>query len=136
MIAWSLVAIGYLMLTNVQVTMLSPIVVAYAAAALGCTAPRRLPIVFTGDYSYGLYLYAMPIQQTIVTVIGTMPVVAHYLASIAATSLFAAFSWHTIEKPALGLKRHFLQKPPPVPDDHADAHPAAEPPVASPSRAD
>ncbi len=106
-VAWALVALSYLMLTNVAATMLSPLVVAYAAAALGCTAPRKLPYVFSGDYSYGLYLYAMPIQQTVRTLFGPLATLPHFLLSLIFASAFAVFSWHVIEKPALRLKRYF-----------------------------
>lgn len=103
--------LGWLMLTNVAATiMLSPLVVAYASAAIGCLAPRKLPIIFTGDYSYGLYLYAFPVQQTVYSLMRSDSILENFLVSLAATSLFAAFSWHFIEKPILGLKKQLIPK--------------------------
>ena len=59
----------------------------------------------TGDYSYGIYIYAYPITQTIMYLFGqsiTLP--GLMLLSTAATLLCAFLSWHFIEKPSLALK--------------------------------
>lgn len=54
-----------------------------------------------GDYSYGLYLYAFPIQQALVMYRPDMaPMTLFALASLL-TLACAVFSWHLIEKPAL-----------------------------------
>jgi peptidoglycan/LPS O-acetylase OafA/YrhL len=66
-----------------------------------------------GDYSYGLYVYAFPIQQTI---IGRWPGLSTgelFAWSFAATLAMAAISWHGLEQPALALKSWF-RKPPPT----------------------
>jgi peptidoglycan/LPS O-acetylase OafA/YrhL len=53
-----------------------------------------------GDFSYGLYLYAYPIQRLMVA-----KDVRHALpAAVAITAALAFASWHMIEKPALRLK--------------------------------
>jgi peptidoglycan/LPS O-acetylase OafA/YrhL len=65
---------------------------------------RMMLLVRSGDYSYGVYIYAFPIQQTIVHL---FPGISHptFLAcSLAATFVAAALSWHLVEKPALQLK--------------------------------
>jgi peptidoglycan/LPS O-acetylase OafA/YrhL len=57
-----------------------------------------------GDYSYGLYLYAYPIQQSLVQTqpgIGSLPLFAE---AFALTLAVAVASWHGIESPALELK--------------------------------
>jgi len=60
-----------------------------------------------GDYSYGLYVYAFPIQQTIVQrVPGVEPLLLLAYAFPAALAM-AVLSWHAIEHPALGLKSRF-----------------------------
>ena len=60
-----------------------------------------------GDYSYGLYIYAFPIQQTLVRLMpGTEPA-ALLAATLPLTLAVAALSWHGVEKPALGLKSRF-----------------------------
>jgi peptidoglycan/LPS O-acetylase OafA/YrhL len=58
-----------------------------------------------GDFSYGLYVFAYPIQQTVVRVLGSgVPVAVLFGISFLATLLLAATSWHLIEAPALSLK--------------------------------
>ena len=58
-----------------------------------------------GDFSYGLYLYAWPIQQLTVQWFGrSLTVWTFFLLAFAETALFAAFSWFAIERPFLRLK--------------------------------
>ena len=56
-----------------------------------------------GDYSYGVYIYAFPVQQLVVKYLSTSP-----LEVLLYTTLFtlplAILSWYFIEKPALRLK--------------------------------
>ena len=58
-----------------------------------------------GDVSYGLYIYAFPIQQLLVALgaqhWGFSPALA---ATLAASFTLAALSWHCVEKPALSFK--------------------------------
>jgi len=58
-----------------------------------------------GDFSYGLYVFAYPIQQTIVCVLGSdMSVLVFFGISFVTTLVLAVLSWHLIEAPALSLK--------------------------------
>lgn len=60
-----------------------------------------------GDYSYGLYIYAFPVQQTISFYLYKYDYGNWYVMlflSCIITFIFAFFSWHIIEKPALALK--------------------------------
>jgi peptidoglycan/LPS O-acetylase OafA/YrhL len=57
-----------------------------------------------GDYSYGLYIYAFPVQQSVVYFKPGIAPIELCLISTAVTLLLAMLSWHTIEKPILGLK--------------------------------
>jgi peptidoglycan/LPS O-acetylase OafA/YrhL len=56
------------------------------------------------DYSYGIYIYAFPVQQTLVSFWPQMPLPAYLLSSFVITVALAALSWHFVEKPALKLK--------------------------------
>lgn len=57
------------------------------------------------DYSYGMYLYAFPVQQTVVHLGGASLAQALDIALVAALTLpLAALSWHLVERPALRLK--------------------------------
>ncbi|MEW6451208.1 MAG: acyltransferase [Pseudomonadota bacterium] len=78
----------------------------YIVLAFG-TAPAPLggALMRRGDFSYGLYLYAFPIQQALVATVGTP---GGALGNFAITAILAggcaALSWHMIEKPALRAK--------------------------------
>ncbi len=85
-------------------TWFSPIPMAYATAAIGCTAPPRTPVILDGDYSYGIYLYAYPIQQAWAQLLRSDSLAVNFLLSLATVAFFAAFSWHMIEKPILSKK--------------------------------
>ncbi|MBD1363618.1 acyltransferase [Mucilaginibacter sp. ZT4R22] len=57
-----------------------------------------------GDLSYGLYIYAFPIQQLVVAKIPGISITGvFFMAYIPALGL-AALSWYFVEKPALKLK--------------------------------
>lgn len=58
-----------------------------------------------GDFSYGVYLYAFPVQQIVVMLLGPeQPYLILLSLAIAATFVLAWLSWRYIEKPALELK--------------------------------
>ena len=63
-----------------------------------------------GDYSYGLYIYAFPLQQTLLALIPNISLSIYMGASVALTLVFAVASWYFIEKPALALSRVFRQR--------------------------
>lgn len=69
--------------------------VALPTAVLGLAKPGKLP----ADLSYGVYIYAFPIQQVLA---------AHGQLNLATAVLgvlpFAAASWFLVERPALKLK--------------------------------
>lgn len=57
-----------------------------------------------GDPSYGLYIFAFPIQQLLYLNFTRISPVVHFLASYAIVLPLALLSWHFIEKPILKLK--------------------------------
>ncbi len=57
-----------------------------------------------GDFSYGIYIYAFPVQQTLMYYLKTSSPLGLFLLALPITLLLAVLSWHFIEKPALGLK--------------------------------
>ncbi|MCE5324484.1 acyltransferase [bacterium] len=58
-----------------------------------------------GDFSYGMYIYAFPIQQTVMLISGgRMSPIFNMLISFPFVLLFAALSWHIIEKKCLKRK--------------------------------
>lgn len=59
-----------------------------------------------GDYSYGVYIYAWPVQQSIAALVPGVSILSMVIISSATTLVFAALSWHLLEKRALNLKGH------------------------------
>jgi peptidoglycan/LPS O-acetylase OafA/YrhL len=62
-----------------------------------------------GDYSYGLYIYAFPIQQMLVAADPTLTVFQLVVASGLLTLSVAAASWHLLEKPMLQKKGRYVE---------------------------
>lgn len=66
-----------------------------------------------GDISYGLYIYAFPIQQILAYLIPQVRPISMFIISTAITVVLAILSWRLVEKPALKMKgklpfgRHF-----------------------------
>lgn len=81
---------------------------AYFTVYLGLLNPSKIALLKGADYSYGLYLYGFAIQQAVARI---FPWSHHWYwnlaLSIPLASLFAAFSWTLVEKPALKLRSLF-----------------------------
>ena len=76
------------------------------ASSIAARALARL-----GDYSYGVYIYAFPVQQSTLYLLPSLPMTAYVLLSLTLTFALAAASWHFIENPAL---RHKPRRPKPL----------------------
>lgn len=75
------------------------LVAAFTAPAVWKRVSATLP-----DYSYGIYIYAFPVQQLVIALgWGTTPL-ANLGTAFAVTVLLAGLSWHFVESPALALK--------------------------------
>ena len=59
-----------------------------------------------GDYSYGVYIYAFPVQQVLVALLPGIDAPLLLMLSALATLTLAALSWHLIEERSLRLKQH------------------------------
>lgn len=94
---------------------LTPMPIAYLTVWLGMTNPRKPALLSSGDYSYGIYLYAFPIQQTIASFAPMRHWWISILVGLPISVLFAAFSWHCVEKHVLAHKRAVAGKDAPLP---------------------
>lgn len=69
-----------------------------------------------GDLSYGLYLWAFPVQQLVIDLWGVRRMSVNLLVVTAITALLALASWHAVEHPSLKLKdrivRRFVRRAP------------------------
>ncbi|MGU7811585.1 acyltransferase family protein [Burkholderia sp. AW49-1] len=82
------------------------LILPYAILSLSLAKPAALGWVGRfGDFSYGVYIYAFPVQQTVALFFHTAgnPLL-NFALSVAPTLLLAAASWHFIEKRFLSLK--------------------------------
>jgi peptidoglycan/LPS O-acetylase OafA/YrhL len=84
--------------------MASWLVLPFVVMAFGLARHPWLGRMHTLDYSYGIYIYAFPVQQTVASFWPQMPLPAYLLSTFVITVALAAISWHFVEKPALKLK--------------------------------
>lgn len=78
----------------------------YAALVFAFRAPKAVTQFSAGlpDLSYGIYIYAFPIQQAVVASgLGVTPM-SNLILSLMVIVPLAALSWYLVEKPALKLK--------------------------------
>jgi peptidoglycan/LPS O-acetylase OafA/YrhL len=103
---------SYFMLPVRGFTYIAALPATYCIVYLGMLKTPRLPLLQNGDYSYGIYLFHFPIQQGL---LHFFPIFREWwlLLPVAAllTILFAAASWHLIEKPSLKLKKRLFPVP-------------------------
>ncbi|WP_182252861.1 acyltransferase family protein [Microbacterium esteraromaticum] len=90
---------------------LAAVPLAYLCMWLGIALPLDR-VGAKNDISYGMYIYAFPVQQLLAITIGErMPLWLFMLLSIAATVPFAWASWVLVERPAMRLRGRGKQTP-------------------------
>ena len=83
-----------------------PLAAAYTTCCFGFMNIRLPALLRSGDYSYGIYLYGFPIQQTIVWLThDRWTWWENFGVSWCVSLAFAAFSWHLIEKRCLLFRK-------------------------------
>jgi peptidoglycan/LPS O-acetylase OafA/YrhL len=86
--------------------MLCALVIAWCCLSFGIrAAPAQSLRAPTNDISYGLYLYAFPVQQGLIAAFPTISVSTLIGAATIITAALAALSWRFVEKPFLAHKR-------------------------------
>ncbi len=61
-----------------------------------------------GDYSYGLYIYAFPVQQSVASLVPGISTAGLSFLSFVVTLAFAVCSWHLVEKRMLARKNDYV----------------------------
>ncbi len=107
--SWSIFPIAailaYILLSHNETHYLAMLPLAYVTVFLGLCDPPRTSVVLGTDYSYGMYLYGFPIQQTIVFLLpGLRFWYVNFIFGVILAACFAAFSWHLVEKRVLTRK--------------------------------
>jgi peptidoglycan/LPS O-acetylase OafA/YrhL len=79
--------------------------VVYAVLVLAYHPRLQAPLLNRGgDFSYGLYVYAFPVQQFIMHNSPGLSSLGLFIPAFPVTLALAAASWHGLERPALKLK--------------------------------
>lgn len=60
-----------------------------------------------GDFSYGIYIYAFPVQQTVIALVADISVLSLIFVSFIITMICAFISWHVIENRCLQMKNKY-----------------------------
>jgi peptidoglycan/LPS O-acetylase OafA/YrhL len=106
------VFMAYLLMLHPGYAFSAAIPTMYCMLYIGMLKFPRSRLIESGDYSYGIYLYGFPIQQTLVHLFPifreSWPLL--FLVGAPLTFAFAAISWHFIEKPTLYLKRLVVRR--------------------------
>jgi peptidoglycan/LPS O-acetylase OafA/YrhL len=87
------------------VAFLAPLPIAYASIFLGLQNPRKISPIRDRDFSYGIYLYGWPVQQTVVRLLPYGQVwYVNLVVSLVVTTAVAWLSWTFIESRVLNNK--------------------------------
>jgi peptidoglycan/LPS O-acetylase OafA/YrhL len=86
-----------------------PLSIAYGSLWLGMVRPLRV-YHRLGDYSYGVYIYAFPVQQAVAAIASPMSPWTMMAVAFPITLVLAILSWHFAEAPALA-RRHSIVPP-------------------------
>jgi peptidoglycan/LPS O-acetylase OafA/YrhL len=133
--------IGSFFLSSTFSTIVLVLVLPYLVIFLAYRTPPLTALTRWGDASYAIYLFAFPIEQLIISALGSAATPGLVIAiSLPITWLIAIASWHLVEAPALSLKSRLPgaaeQRPRPVRPaaPAATSATAAARPASSPSR--
>jgi peptidoglycan/LPS O-acetylase OafA/YrhL len=98
--------LSYVLLWGGTMQYLAMIPIAYGTIFVGLSNFRKTLVYRTSDYSYGVYLYGLPLQQLIVYLFpGNKNWLLSFAIAYALSLVFAAASWHLIESRVMAKKK-------------------------------
>lgn len=81
----------------------------YAIIYCGLTNFPKIRILEKGDYSYGIYLYGFPVQQTFAYLFPHNRIwELNFVVSLAVSAIIAALSWHFVESRVLANRKAII----------------------------
>ncbi len=96
----------WVFVTNLNFIYLSTLPAAYITVFLGLQDPPKTLFIRGADYSYGIYLYGFPLQQTIVYLFPSFRIwYVNALSSVALALVSAYLSWTLVESRVLSKRK-------------------------------
>jgi peptidoglycan/LPS O-acetylase OafA/YrhL len=100
--SWSLfvfaLILSWVLMSFAETQLFAAITVAYVTVFIGLLNPAHSLFSRLADYSYGVYLYGYPVQQTFAYLFpSTRDWYINSVLSVGATLVIAAISWHCVE---------------------------------------
>ncbi len=111
--SWAAVAfiVSWFALYTNGTELLAPLPIAYFTVYLGTRNPTLGALSILADYSYGVYLYGYPVQQTVYELMPwAREPLGNFLVSSVAAIILAAFSWHVIESPLMRQRKGIARR--------------------------
>jgi peptidoglycan/LPS O-acetylase OafA/YrhL len=102
------VVLCVVLLASPNLVFLAAMPLCYVTIFIGLLNPRRLPLVMSGDYSYGIFLYSFPIQQSLVALFPEKHWLFNFVVGLAVSATCAVLSWHYVESRIVALRKPLL----------------------------
>jgi peptidoglycan/LPS O-acetylase OafA/YrhL len=101
--------LSWISLSFQQTVYLAPLPVAYLTVYLGFLHPPRTRLVRDVDYSYGLYIYGFPVQQTIAHFFPAWRIwPVNVAGAVLVAGCLAFLSWHLLESKVMERRKLVL----------------------------
>lgn len=100
---------AWVLLLYPQTALFAALPIAYVTVWLGLQNPRKIFFVNGADYSYGMYLYGFPLQQTIAYAFPDYRVwYFNFALALILAGLCAYLSWNLVERPVQEKRKRIL----------------------------